>query len=125
MVRKATVRWLRCGSYDEARNYTVCLYVHEWAGKAYYVGKVGRAFFGGRYTLSYRHWIDGCLEHGGQLYIGTLVEGSEDLLDAVESILIETLKPPKNIRKPPCQKDVTLYHVGETPKQLQGREGPN
>ena len=114
-----TIVWTGCGSYEVAREYRSCVYLHEWDGKAYYVGKVDHTWFGGRYGPSYRHWIDGCLEHGARLYVGNVDEKGQDLLDAVESILIGTLNPPKNIRRPYRKQEVSLHHVGEIPGQLQ------
>jgi hypothetical protein len=113
------VTWTRCGSYEEARNYGACVYLHEWSGKAYYVGKVDRTFFGGRYGPSYRHWIDGCLEHGARLYVGSLDNEGQGVLDAIESILIEALNPPKNVRRTDLKQDIALHHIGEVPAQLQ------
>jgi len=70
------IKWIRCHSYEEARNYSRIIYLHEWHGKPFYWGKAENSFFGGhmrardglkasgRYNASYRHWIEGCLRHG-------------------------------------------------------------
>jgi hypothetical protein len=81
------INWKRCRNYGEAQNYSRIVYLHEWRGKPLYWGKAHNSFFGGgmrtldglsasgRYNSGYRHWIDGCLKHGGsRLYIGILDE---------------------------------------------------
>ena len=111
--------WKKYCSYEDVREVRACVYLHAWAGRAYYVGKLGRSWFGGRYGPSYRHWIDGCLEHGAELYVATLPDDNDrSVLDAVESALIDKLRPLKNIRKPGIESDLYLHHVGDIPEQL-------
>ena len=122
MSTEVTVSWVRCESYEEAREHRSCVYVHEWFGEAYYIGKIGKVtWFGGRYNTSYRHWIDGCLEHGARLYVGRLAAEHEDLIDVIEYMLLGVMNPPKNVRKTLRSNDVTLLHVGQVPAQLQER----
>jgi hypothetical protein len=118
----ARLSWKKCSSYEEAKDEYDCIYLHEWNGKAYYVGICDRSIFGGnarkvngvkmnpRYGYSYRHWIDGCLEHGGCLYIGKVSQ--EAVLSDVEETLIGQLNPPKNTPKPYIKK-VPIEHGGD------------
>ena len=41
------INWIRCRSYDEARDYSRVIYLHEWDGKPFYWGKAHNSFFGG------------------------------------------------------------------------------
>lgn len=78
-----TIQWTECFSYEQAKNFHSCVYIHEWDGSAYYIG-LSNTWFGGsrrkldgktrspRYGTSYRHWIDGCLERGARLFVGKL-----------------------------------------------------
>jgi len=38
---------IRCRSYDEARDYSRVIYLHEWDGNPFYWGKAHNSFFGG------------------------------------------------------------------------------
>ena len=120
MERKLiNVMWTRFISYEEVRNQSSCVYLHEWFGKVYYVGIVRRGtWFGGRYGKSYSHWIDGCLEHGAKLYLGTIDDTDKDFLDTVEALLIKRLEPPKNVRKPYPRYEITLSHSGVVPSSV-------
>ena len=44
----------------------------------------------GRYNAGYRHWTEGCLRHGGRLYIGKLDEEALSCVDEVENYLIHS-----------------------------------
>ncbi|MBI2862269.1 MAG: hypothetical protein HYX89_05575 [Chloroflexi bacterium] len=124
------LNWKQCSSYEEAKDQYDCVYLHEWSGKAYYVGVCDRSVFGGnprkindnkmnpRYGPSYRHWIDGCLEHGGRLYVAKVSEGVA--LSDVEDALIAQLHPPKNTSKP-FVKEVMVEHRGDVPLCLSRR----
>ena len=102
------VHWVECCSYDEAKDYFSCVYIHERDGQAYYVGIVDNSVFGGstreigdrrrspRYGVSYRHWIDGCLEYGARFFIGTPRLTSRYSIKNVEDQLIDHLRPVKN-----------------------------
>ncbi|EOV0048370.1 hypothetical protein ACWOLU_004365, partial [Vibrio vulnificus] len=61
------ITWIRCNSYNEAKDYSKVIYLHEWAGEPFYWGKAHNSFFGGhkrkngdlhasgRYNSGYRH----------------------------------------------------------------------
>ena len=78
------ITWKHCRSYDEAKDFSRIIYLHQWNGEPFYWGKAHNSFFGGhkrkkdglhvsgRYNAGYRHWIEGCLRHGGQLFVGQL-----------------------------------------------------
>jgi hypothetical protein len=120
------ITWGQFSSYDEAKNKTKCVYIHEWKGKAYYIGICQSSVFGGsrrkingktknpRYAISYRHWIDGCLEHGGKLYIGKISTRRNIDLKRIEQTLITQLKP---YRQPLAKQneEFILNHVGTIP----------
>ena len=125
--RTITIEWKECFSYEDARDFYSCVYIHEWDGRAYYIGKVGVSVFGGnqrdvggrrrapRYGSSYRHWIDGCLEHGARLFIG--IPPQQDIDDA-ENKLIALLQPVKNRDGGYDNPWITLNHVGDVPEYL-------
>lgn len=76
----------RIKSYENSKNFTNAIYIHEIQGKYYYVGKLENCFFGGntrqdagakksaRYCTGYKHWIDGALCSGSKLYMCELHE---------------------------------------------------
>ena len=77
------INWIKCESYEKAEDYHHVIYLHEWSGKPFYWG-IANTFFGGnrrelygkerssRYNPGYKHWIEGCLQHGACLFIGEL-----------------------------------------------------
>lgn len=124
------IEWVRCLTYEEARNYRHCIYLHEWDGKPFYWGKVQNSFFGGhmrttngyrasgRYNVGYRHWIEGCLRHGAELYLGKLPLNGVYTIDQVENYLIMAYPSEMNSK---CTKTITpldLTHVGDVPPIL-------
>ena len=94
------VTWIKCETYDEAKDYSRIIYLHEWGGKPFYWGKAHNSHFGGhkreiadlnasgRYNSGYRHWIEGCLQHGACLFIGELDAEALDNIDELENYLI-------------------------------------
>ena len=72
--------WKQCKTYADARDYTGVIYLHERDDKPFYWGIAHKSFFGGHmrahnegkisggYNAGYRHWIEGCLQHGAKLY---------------------------------------------------------
>lgn len=83
------VLWERVNSHEIAQSKTEAVYIFDWHDSPYYIGMLGKAKFGGnrqriqgtnkylnpRYGSSYRHLVEGCLEHGAKLYFGTFPEG--------------------------------------------------
>jgi hypothetical protein len=121
-----TITWKRCFSYEDARNYTGIIYLHEWDGKPFYWGKAHNSYFGGhmrtfnegkisgRYNVGYRHWIEGCLRHGAKLYIGLLDEEGLSTISAVENYLINTYPSEMNTKKVQSI-PLTITHQSEVP----------
>lgn len=120
-----TITWTRCRTYKDAIDALECVYLHEWDGKPYYWGICDRSVFGGnsrtisgqrrqpRYGSSYRHWIDGCLEHGAGLYIGKCEAADGFHLQNVEATLIAEFPSTKN--REPGRKVYDIVHVGDIP----------
>jgi len=127
MKRSATpivhIRWRRYRSYRGAKEREFVLYLHEWDGKPFYWGKT-RVSFGqkgkrtGRYGSGYRHWIEGCLRHGGRLYIGEPKLSAGVSLEDVESFLITRHKPTIPPRPRESRLDMHLKNSGERPAFL-------
>lgn len=123
-----TITWACHKTYKDACNFTGVIYLHEWDNKPFYWGKAHMSFFGGgsrkhesgkrsgRYNSGYRHWIEGCLQHGAKLYIGNLDEEAMLHIDDVENFLICTYPGPPDInkRKRPL-KQMEIVHKGEVP----------
>lgn len=144
------IHWKKVGSYEEAKDFHSAVYIHDWQDAPYYIGKLGETVFGGsprsirgslkypdnsnpRYGSSYSHWIDGCLEHGANLYIGTFPDFSEAadlgdnerkeilrlLIGVVEKILQVQLQPIKgNVPSISIPDLLRLQHTGEIPPYL-------
>ena len=124
------IKWIRCNSYEEARDYSRIIYLHEWYGKPFYWGKVENSFFGGntrkrdglkvsaRYNPGYRHWIEGCLRHGGALYIGTLDEEARGHIDEVENYLIHTCGSQMNTKVAPPLSLLEIEHEEDVPQSI-------
>jgi len=112
------IKWIRCQTWEEAREYSRIIYLHEWNEKPFYWGKADKCCFGRRYSYSYRHWIEGCLRHGGCLYIGKLDEDALRCMDEVEDYLIRKYggEMNKKVTAPPRQLEVE--HEGEVPHIL-------
>lgn len=127
-----TLFWSKCLTYNEAKNHTQVIYLHEWFGKAFYWGKSDNSFFGGnqrkrkiddrlcsgRYSPSYTHWIEGCLRHGASLYIAEISENTEGYtLDEIEGYLIKNYISEMN-KKKGSEKNLEVQHEGEIPQTI-------
>ena len=148
-----TIEWKECFSYEDARDFYSCVYIHEWDRQAYYVGFADKSVFGGsqrniggrrrapRYSSSYTHWINGCLERGARLFIGTWtfdpvhetnLKNKDVIVKYAEKKLIDLLDPPANIKKgndydykewhrfqeQELDKLTRLKHIGDVPEYL-------
>lgn len=126
MVR---IEWIICSSYADAIDYRGVLYLHEWHGKPFYWGVADKSFFGGhprkrdgisgngRYSNSYKHWIEGCLRHGARLYIGKLDSAIIALVE-VENYLAFTYRSEMNVKFIAPHRQLKIEHFGEVPKFL-------
>lgn len=122
--------WKCCKSYDEAKNYSRIIYLHEWNEKPFYWGKAHNSFFGGnkrkvgdllatgRYNPGYRHWIEGCLRGGGCLYVGQLDKEAIDRIDEVENYLINTYGSEMNTKVKPIARELDIKHEGQIPASI-------
>lgn len=122
--------WVRCERYEDARNYSRIIYLHEWHGKPFYWGKAHNSFFGGhkrtqggltasgRYNAGYRHWIEGCLRHGGRLYVGRLDEEALRCVDELEKFLIHRYGSEVNSRMEPAAQQLLIQHEGDIPLSI-------
>jgi len=122
-----TIRWVRCLNYDSARNYSRVIYLHEWNARAFYWGKAHNSFFGGhkrkigdlhasgRYNSGYRHWIEGCLQHGGKLYIGQLAGKDVHFISKIEQQLIREFGTVMNSRIEEPTSGMAISHAGDIP----------
>lgn len=121
------ITWKQCSTYAEARDYSRILYLHEWCDVPFYWGKAHKSHFGGhkrkigglevsgRYNSGYRHWIEGCLQHGAKLYIGTPDAEALQRLDEVENFLIYTYGSKMNTKKHTPRRQLDIRHLGEVP----------
>lgn len=119
--KHVVIEWKQYTSWVEASSdLNKGLYIHDWSPtKAYYVGKLQRATFGRRYNKGYSHWIDGCIEHGARLFIGSVNQADSKYIESIESTIIQFLKPIKNhMRKLPKDK-LHVTHKGQVPTYLQ------
>ena len=126
-----TLTWQLCKTYEEARDHSRVIYLHEWDDKPFYWGKAHNSFFGGhkrqlgdlhasgRYNSGYRHWIEGCLRHGAKLYIGKPDAEALLRLDEVEKFLISTYGHEVNTRVPKAVKPLSIEHRGTIPLAIQ------
>jgi len=124
------IDWVQCESYDDAKNHSRVIYLHEWNGKPFYWGKANNSFFGGhkrkydglhasgRYNSGYRHWIEGCLRHGAKLYIGRLDEHERTRIDDIENYLIVTFGHVMNTRIYAVAGDLVVEHKGAIPDSI-------
>lgn len=89
-------------SYDDAKDITNAIYIHENNGKTLYVGKLEKSCFGGtsrrdrglkksaRYCTGYKHWIDAALTSGSKLYVCELKDmGSH--INIIEETIIRNI----------------------------------
>jgi len=122
------IKWIRCNSYNEAKDYSRVIYLHEWEGEPFYWGKAHNSFFGGhkrkngdlhasgRYNSGYRHWIEGCLQHGAKLYIGQLDEEALLNIDELENFLISTYGHKMNSKFHEPKRELLVSHIGDVPE---------
>jgi len=121
------ITWVHCRSYEDAKNYSRILYLHEWDGKPFYWGKVENSFFGGnprkrdgqqlsgRYAPCYQHWIEGCLRHGARLYVGKLDDEAMQCINELEKFLIHRYGSEMNRRIEPFGTHIAVQHEGDVP----------
>ena len=130
------INWVRCESYEQARDHSGIVYLHEWDGRPFYWGKAQNSFFGGhkrkhgtlnasgRYNAGYRHWIEGCLRHGAKLYVGQLDAEARANIDEVENYLIATYGHVMNTKVKEPLRQLTIEHTGAVPDSITGgRQG--
>lgn len=127
MLTPITITWVRCLNYDSAKDFSRVIYLHEWNGRPFYWGKAHNSFFGGhkrkqdglhasgRYNSGYKHWIEGCLQHGGKLYVGRLGALGIRRIDEIEQHLIREYGHAMNFKIKETSKPVLLAHVGDIP----------
>jgi len=123
------ITWKRCLNYEEARDHTGIIYLHEWFDEPFYWGKAHKSYFGGhmrkfnegqmsgRYNVGYRHWIEGCLRHGAKLYIGILDEEALGLISEVENYLINRYPSEMNTKKL-APTELEIMHEGDVPSMI-------
>lgn len=121
------IDWVRCLTYDAAKDYSRVIYLHTWDGKPFYWGKANDSFFGGhkrkkeglhasgRYNSGYKHWIEGCLRHGASLYIGKLDAAGLAIIDEVENYLTSTYGSEMNVRFYQPVRQLEIEHAGDVP----------
>jgi len=128
------ISWKLCRTYCEAQDFTGVVYLQEWNGKPFYWGIADRSFFGGnkrkykntkrsgRYNPGYKHWIEGCLRHGGLLYIGDPEkrESRPVTLKKIESYLIGTYgsEMQGELKRTTRGGKLALEHVGDVPLSI-------
>jgi hypothetical protein len=124
------IDWIQCQNYDEAKNYSGVIYLHERDDKPFYWGKADNSFFGGhmreldglhasgRYNSGYRHWIEGCLRYGAKLYIGKPEDQARSRVDDIERYLIHRYPSVMNDRVTPPAEPLTVRHVGSVPASI-------
>ncbi|EIE01402.1 MULTISPECIES: hypothetical protein [Leptospira] len=120
--------WELCEKYEDAKDHTQGIYLHEWDKKPFYWGKVDKSVFGGnprkingesvnpRYGSSYRHWIEGCLRHGAKLYLGKLGKVVEGAIERVEQTLMEEFPSEMNRKEDQNLQPILLLHKGKIPE---------
>ena len=130
------ITWKRCHSYEEAKDFARIIYLHQWNDEPFYWGKAHNSFFGGhkrkrddlhasgRYNAGYRHWIEGCLKHGGQLYVGQLDCEALACVDEVENYLIYTYGHEMNTKVETPQRSLSIEHEGDIPSSITNSRAP-
>jgi hypothetical protein len=121
------IEWIQCQNYDEAKNYSGVIYVHQRDGKPFYWGKADNSFFGGhkrkldglhasgRYNSGYRHWIEGCLRYGAKLYIGRPEAEARSKIAYIENFLIHKYPSVMNDQVIQPAQSLTIRHTGAVP----------
>ncbi len=122
------VDWKLCKTYNEAKDYKGAIYLHECSDKPFYLGMVDKSKFGGnrkkignkylnpRYGSSYKHWIEGCLRHGANLYIGVIKDTNGHPLKNIEKQLIYDF--PSEMNKPEQTQNISIEHIGDVPLSI-------
>lgn len=110
------ITWKRCLTYASAKNSRGVIYLHEWNGKPFYWGLAEK--FHVRYGASYSHWIEGCLQHGGRLYVGKPTGLGTFSLEDVEYALIGKYGSDEN-RKRKKAKTIEIIHTGNVPESIE------
>jgi hypothetical protein len=130
------ITWKHCRSYDEAKDFSRIIYLHQWNGEPFYWGKAHNSFFGGhkrkkgdlhasrRYNAGYRHWIEGCLRHGGQLFVGQLDPEALENVNEVENYLIYTYGHVMNKKVKKPNRELEIEHAGDVPSSIKKTESP-
>ncbi len=131
------ITWVRRPSYEAARDYSRIIYLHEWEGKPFYWRKAHNSFFGGhkrrrdgleasgRYNAGYRHWIEGCLRHGGRLYVGRLDDEALQRVNDLENYLIYTFGSEMNSKVQFPGQQLLVEHEGDIPFSISKRNTLN
>lgn len=131
--RTMKITWVKCETYDEAKDYSEVIYLHEWSGKPFYWGKAHKSFFGGhkrsrdglnasgRYNSGYRHWIEGCLKHGACLFIGKLDAEAIEKIDELENYLIHKYGHVMNARVETPENEMAVEHCGDIPYTISSK----
>ena len=122
------IEWKLCRTYNEAKDYKEIIYLHEWSAKPFYWGVANKAKFGGnrqkiengylnpRYGSSYKHWIEACIRHGGNLYIGVIKDTNGHDLENIEKQLIHDF--PSEMNEPEETQNITIEHLGDVPLSI-------
>ena len=129
------IRWTRCRTYDDAKDFRGVVYLHEWNGSPFYWGKCDESVFGGnarridgkkrnpRYGRAYRHWIEGCLRNGGALYVGVPQHSDGKRLSEIESALDAMYPATMNDPSKRSAVPQEMSHEGDVPICIQKRNG--
>ena len=72
----------------------------------------------GRYNPGYKHWIEGCLQHGGSLYIGRVKNPGDLTLDQVEAFLIARYPSKMNKRELGALRIDPIEHEVDVPLSI-------
>ena len=124
------IEWIQCQNYDEAKNYSGVIYLHERDGKPFYWGKADNSFFGGhkrkldglhasgRYNSGYRHWIEGCLRYGAKLFIGRPEAEARSKIADIENFLIHKYPSVMNDQVIQPAQPLTIRHIGAVPASV-------
>jgi hypothetical protein len=122
-VPNVRIHWKRYKTYRGAKGHEGILYLHEWDGKPFYWGKTSVSFGQkgektGRYGSGYRHWIEGCLRHGGRLYVGEPDLPPGVSLEDTERFLIANHAPTIPPRPRKLRLDLRVENTGVKPVWL-------
>jgi len=111
------IKWERCLTYAAAARAKGVIYLHEWNGSPFYWGMADK--FGTRYAVGYSHWIEGILQHGGRLYVGTPEEHGDTSLEGIEYALIKKYGSLQNKKRLDSDIDSeNIEHIGNVPESI-------